>query len=1002
MANGTNRDVNLNIRATDSTGPGVKSATTALQRFAAAQKATQARRDLYSNAIKSARDLMEQAAAAGAATEALGRKLSDAKRPSAQLKANFAETRAEAKRLKDEFTAVITTAGRLNGRIAPQTGSFAAFERTAEALRDQRIAADGADDAINRLARDLPKAEAAQRRFAGATTAAAGSTRKQAAGGGVSGEIVDAYASKSGRGPLGLRPYELQNLGYQVNDLVTQIAGGTPVMQAFAQQGGQIAQIFPAATGAILRAVPVVGLITAALAPFLFALKEVEDRAASLKQFDLLLTRSGEGASYNAQRLADLAAKLDDYGGNLDEARASLTEFVNASVDPAYLERFGKAAIDMAKVLKVDVKDAAEEVTTAFTGNADAVLSLDDKLNFLTDSERKHVEKLRESKKDAEARTYAFDIFARRYGETAEKMRGPWDKILTNFGNSWKAFANYVNFIDFSKVKSEINSLMGMLVRLSAMLPGAQSGSLAALERQRGVVRQGLDSTNRALANNPSNMSSFSGPSRRELERQRDDLLSKDVGLGIDIARLRNDAMTAALPPPADTTLDPPKPANSTAAPKGSTAQTEEQRRAKAQKEFNEDLDAANLKRTKELELVSESARQQEVIGAVEAARARAADAGLTFTEDQAKAIRDSVGALYDANIEQEAFNKVSEAALDLATRRGEVETREAYIARQLVAEKLTQEMALYAIRADQIGQLYDLEVKSRDREATEKAVNDLLTQQSELQSQLTFAQEQGDQSAAAILAGELDAVNAKLLQAVNNSILFWKAVGGPDAAAALLVLFGLKSGLEATGKEAVVTGKQINESLADKGANALQNFADRIADGENAIKAFGASFLQMAADFLREIAMMIARTAVLNAIGGGKGTGDGGIGGFAAGLVNTLFRHNGGLVGQGGGFKNINGNALLGAVQYHTGGVAGHKPDEVSAMLKIGEEVLTEDDPRHRKNLGKGGGGASMKVVNVLDPADLLDRGLNSEAGERTFFNWVRNNGAAFKAAIG
>ena len=1002
MANGTNRDVNLNIRATDSTGPGVKSATTALQRFAAAQKATQARRDLYANTIESARDLMKQAEAAAAQTAALGRKLSDAKRPSAQLKASFAETRAEAKRLKDEFVGVITAAGRLNGRIAPQSGSFAAFERTVDALRDQRIAADSADDAINRLTRDLPKAEAAQRRFAGATTAAAGSTRKQAAGGGVSGDIVDAYASKSGRGPLGLRPYELQNLGYQVNDLVTQIAGGTPVMQAFAQQGGQIAQIFPAATGAILRAIPVVALITAAIAPFVSALKEVNDRAASLKQFDLLLMRSGEGASYSAQRLADLATKLDNYGGNLDEARDSLTQFVNASVDPAYLERFGKAALDMAKVLKVDVKDAAEDVTTAFTGNADAILSLDDKLNFLTDSERKHVEKLRESKKDAEARTYAFDIFAKRYGETAEKMRGPWDSILKNFGNSWKAFVNYVNFIDFSKVKSEISSLMGMLVRLSAMLPGAKSGSLAALEQQRGVVRQGLDATNRALASDPSNMSSIGGPSRRELERQRDDLLSRDVGLGIDIAKLRNDAMVAALPPPADTTLDPPKPANSSAAPRGSTAETEEQRRAKAQKEFNEDLDAANLKRTKELELVSESARQQEVIAAVESARARAADAGLTFTEDQAKAIRDSVGALYDANIEQEAFEEVSRAALELATARGEVESRNAFIARGLAEKNITAENALYAIRADQLGQVYDLAQAARDREASEKSVNDLLTQQGELQSQLTFAQEQGDQSATSALSAELDAVNAKLLQAVNNSILFWQAVGGPEAQAALLVLFGLKSGLEATGKTAVVTGKQINESIADKGANALQNFAERIADGESAVKAFGASFLQMAADFLREIAMMIARTAVLNAIGGASGGGGGGAGGTIAGWVSGLFRHNGGLVGQGGGFRRINPAAMLGAVQYHTGGIAGQKPDEVSAMLKIGEEVLTEDDPRHRNNLGKSGGGGSMKVVNVLDPVDLLDRALSSEEGERTFFNWVRGNGAAFKAAIG
>jgi uncharacterized protein (UPF0335 family) len=37
---------------------------------------------------------------------------------------------------------------------------------------------------------------------------------------------------------------------------------------------------------------------------------------------------------------------------------------------------------------------------------------------------------------------------------------------------------------------------------------------------------------------------------------------------------------------------------------------------------------------------------------------------------------------------------------------------------------------------------------------------------------------------------------------------------------------------------------------------------------------------------------------------------------------------------------------------RYHTGGLAGLKPDEVPAVLLKNEEVLTRDDPRHRDNL--------------------------------------------------
>ncbi len=86
-----------------------------------------------------------------------------------------------------------------------------------------------------------------------------------------------------------------------------------------------------------------------------------------------------------------------------------------------------------------------------------------------------------------------------------------------------------------------------------------------------------------------------------------------------------------------------------------------------------------------------------------------------------------------------------------------------------------------------------------------------------------------------------------------------------------------------------------------------------------------------------------------------------------------------------------------------HTGGIVGLKPNEVPIIGLRGEEMLTEDDPRHRFNGGLNPKGAgSVKVVNVLDPSDLLDRALGGDEGERIFFNFVRRNAGAIKAAIG
>jgi hypothetical protein len=78
------------------------------------------------------------------------------------------------------------------------------------------------------------------------------------------------------------------------------------------------------------------------------------------------------------------------------------------------------------------------------------------------------------------------------------------------------------------------------------------------------------------------------------------------------------------------------------------------------------------------------------------------------------------------------------------------------------------------------------------------------------------------------------------------------------------------------------------------------------------------------------------------------SGSGGGGWTSMLAGLF-----HSGGVVGSN-------------AMRYHTGGIAGLQPDEVPAILRRGEEVLTEDNPRHRDNANSGGVASVTVNVNV------------------------------------
>ena len=575
-------------------------------------------------------------------------------------------------------------------------------------------------------------------------------------------------------------------------------------------------------------------------------------------------------------------------------------------------------------------------------------------------------------------------------------MAGPWTQILSNFNKAWQAFVEYVNFIDFGKVKAEINGLLALIERLSSRLPGVQNGTLGALQTRRDQIDQGLAATQRALAGNNRGTSSFGGPSRSELLRQQDRLLAQRTDVGTQIATLENAARRRPVTPP-DTTLDPPRlERTSRTGRTDNSAERDNERRAAAQADFLEGLQRENDARAFQTTLIAGAEREARILSEIEQARLAALRVGLTLTTDQANAVRASVGAQYDATIEQEAFNQVSRAAFDLARARGEVETREAYVARNLADERLTSESALFAIRADQLGQAYDIEDATRRQADAEKAVTDQFALRSELQNQVQFALDTGDQGTANALLGQLEAVDVALVAAIDNALAFWRAMGGPEAEAAILRLTGARAGVVDFGKSVAVTGKQISDMIAGGAVTAFDQFAKNIAETGNAFGALRDAFLQFAADFLREIAQIIVRKTALNLIdGGGKG---GGIGASIASVIGRLF-HTGGVAGQGGGAsRKVSAFDFASAVRYHSGGMAGFKPNEVPAILEKNEEVLTEEDPRHRNNL-KGGGATT--VVNVFDPADFLDRALSGEGG-RILLNHVSRNSGAFKAAMG
>lgn len=114
---------------------------------------------------------------------------------------------------------------------------------------------------------------------------------------------------------------------------------------------------------------------------------------------------------------------------------------------------------------------------------------------------------------------------------------------------------------------------------------------------------------------------------------------------------------------------------------------------------------------------------------------------------------------------------------------------------------------------------------------------------------------------------------------------------------------------------------------------------------------------------------------------------------------------HTGGIAGQNtSGTRLLNPDVFAAAARFHTGGIAGLRPDEVPIIAQKGEEILTRGDARHRANGGLGGGGVpvNLKVVNAIDAGDFVSKGLDSGVGGKALMNYIRANSGAIKQAIG
>ncbi len=371
---------------------------------------------------------------------------------------------------------------------------------------------------------------------------------------------------------------------------------------------------------------------------------------------------------------------------------------------------------------------------------------------------------------------------------------------------------------------------------------------------------------------------------------------------------------------------------------------------------------------------------------------------------------------------EQEAFHTDQAASIaqtqfelglegqKLIAREQQKAIREAELAAQKAGTELTDQerKKILEVTAAKFAQKQvDEDAAAVKKEATdaETVVNNLLTQQKQLREQLALYIKGGDAGKTQETRDALKGVNEQLQTATEKAIAMWTAVGGPQADASIEKMKAAALAASNLGKEgqtSFLNWQRVGTLFASGVANAFDKFAKAVQEGKNVGEAAREAFLQFASDFLRQIAQMIIQQAVLNALKAAMP------GFFGVGAAHTGGLVGGSRVGSGNATRRVDPSVFAGAVRMHTGGIAGIKPNEVPTILRKGEEVLTEDDPRHMLNGGLGGGapapssGTPLRIINTFDTGEVVSHGLSGPVGEKAVLNLIKGNRTTIKGILG
>jgi lambda family phage tail tape measure protein len=243
----------------------------------------------------------------------------------------------------------------------------------------------------------------------------------------------------------GLSAMQVQQLGFQVNDFLVQIASGGNPLTAFIQQGSQLSGTFGGAR-------PAFQAVMSLLTPMRLLLGGVAAAAAGL----------GVAWAKGNQESADFAKALaltGNFAGQTEGAFKSLTREVSASsgqtvsavreiasallatgeIGPTAFRSATEAAVGYAAATGKTAEEVQKDFTAMARGPTKFALEANRQLNFLTAAQYQAIKGFEDTGRTAQAQLAVLDALNVRFGRTDQNL-GTIERTLRSVKGAWAAF----------------------------------------------------------------------------------------------------------------------------------------------------------------------------------------------------------------------------------------------------------------------------------------------------------------------------------------------------------------------------------------------------------------------------------------------------------------------------------------------------------------------------------------------------------------------------------